>query len=449
MKKVQILSLAIAIGAIFGLSACLKKSFDNPPDLSGYDPKLPVNMTIANLKSKFTGTDAKRIDSNWTIVGIVNADDRSGNFYKQINIEDSTGGITILIDNYNLYTKYPVGRKVYINLKGLYYGYYSKFPQLGGAVDNTGSLAGIAATSVDSFVVRANYPNPVPTHKFSDLSLLSNGLNTNMIGRLVEIDSVEVADADMSKTYAQPATVSSGTSINIEDCFGSKKIAMRSSAYAKFQAINVPKGRGKIIALYTNYNTTPQLVIRDTTDLAFYSNRCGGGTIPGTEFFTENFNSATSGNIALAGWTNYSEAGTVKWTFSNAGSTSNPYAKITAYKSTQASVISWLITPAINLAGKVNPILTFKNTDGFNDGATLKVYISTNYNGSNPTAATWTQLNANISTGHASGFGPFVSSGNINLSAYTGNVHIAFKYEGGDPGKTTTYEIDDVKLVAN
>jgi len=35
------------------------------------------------------------------------------------------------------------------------------------------------------------------------------------------------------------------------------------------------------------------------------------------------------------------------------------------------------------------------------------------------------------------------------LSAFIGqNVFIAFKYSGGDPTKTTTYEIDDVKVLA-
>ena len=55
-----------------------------------------------------------------TIAGVVIADDESGQFYKTIVIQDSTGGISVKLDGYDLYTKYPVGRQVFIKLKGLY-----------------------------------------------------------------------------------------------------------------------------------------------------------------------------------------------------------------------------------------------------------------------------------------------------------------------------------------
>ncbi|HEX6913741.1 MAG TPA: choice-of-anchor J domain-containing protein, partial [Chitinophagaceae bacterium] len=72
-----------------------------------------------------------------------------------------------------------------------------------------------------------------------------------------------------------------------------------------------------------------------------------------------------------------------------------------------------------------------------------------------PSAATWTQLTATVSNGHTSGYAStWTASGNISLNGISGtNVYIAFKYEGADPAtgtkKTTTYEIDDVKVVGN
>lgn len=271
--RTLLVSIAV-LATAFTLNSCLKKGFSAPPDVSSVDPNVPVNLTIAQLKAEM-GNATQRIDSDWTIYGIVNADDRTGNLYKQINIEDSTGGITILIDAYSLYTKYPVGRKVYVRLKGLYYGFYSKFPQLGYAPDYTGSLNNIPGSAADNFIIGANYPNVVSTTSFTDLAAIKT-VNTSMLGRLVEIDNVQVIASDTSKTYSDSLTASN---ITLEDCSGNK-IVIRTSNFANFHSVNVPKGKGKIVALYTNFNTTPQLVIRDTTDLQLYDVRCDGTAPP-------------------------------------------------------------------------------------------------------------------------------------------------------------------------
>lgn len=440
MRKLTILLSIVLLGTVFTLSSCLKKDFDAPPDVSTIDPNIPVNLTIAQLKAKM-GNTVQRIDSDWTIYGIVNADDRSGNLYKQINIQDSTGGITLLIDANSLYTKYPIGRKVYVHLKGLYYGFYSKFPQLGYAPDYTGALNNIPGAAADKYIVRANYPNEVPTVKFTDLAALKT-LNVGMIGRLVEIEGVEVAAADTMKTYSDSLTSSS---ITIEDCSGNK-IVMRTSNFANFHSVQLPKGKGKIVALYTNFNTTPQLVIRDTNDLQFYGPRCGA--ITGSVLLNQNFEGLVKGTANITGWINFAEAGSKQYVVDSFGGTK--FAKITAFGTSAATVKTWLVSPALALNTVTNPKLTFKTIDGYDNGATLKVYISTNYTGSSsPSAATWTQLNANISSGHSSGYAPtWTSSGSINLSSFNGTAYIAFVYEGADVSgagdKTTTYEIDDV-----
>ena len=112
---------------------------------------------------------------------------------------------------------------------------------------------------------------------------------------------------------------------------------------------------------------------------------------------------------------------------------------------------SWLVTPGINLSGGTNPKFNFTTVDGYDNGATIKVYISTNYNGSStPWTSTWTELPVTISSGHTTGYAPaFVPSGDIDLSAYSGTVYFAFVYEGSDPSKTTTFEVDDVTVTKN
>jgi len=77
-----------------------------------------------------------------------------------------------------------------------------------------------------------------------------------------------------------------------------------------------------------------------------------------------------------------------------------------------------------------------------------EVAISTNYNGVNPTTATWTTLPATIAnSGCGSGYAPsFVPSGNVDLSSFSGTGYIAFIYNGNNSSQTTTYQVDNVKI---
>ncbi len=259
-------------------ASCLKKDFDSPPDKSGYDPKLEVNLSIAELHDRLKASLSQKIDSDWTIYGIVTANDKSGNFYKQITVEDETGGVTVNIDATNLHVKFPVGRKIYLKLKGLYYGFDAMLPQIGGVPDNQGIVGRISGAKVDEHLVRANFPNAVPTTHYADLSMLQQ-TNVNMLNRLVSINGLQVVKEDTAKTFASPPSVSSGTSITLQDCEG-RKIFLRTSAYADFQGVVLPVGRGTVKGIYTVFNNIPQLIIREASDIDMPGARCADSTPP-------------------------------------------------------------------------------------------------------------------------------------------------------------------------
>src|SRR5690606_3193327 len=103
-----ILLILIAVIAI----SCNRR-FDAPPENA--DPEISITLTIADLKARYKAIgDFKKIEDDPVISGVVIADDRSGNFYKQIIIQDETGGIPLLMDANNVYTQYPVGRRVFV-----------------------------------------------------------------------------------------------------------------------------------------------------------------------------------------------------------------------------------------------------------------------------------------------------------------------------------------------
>jgi len=261
--------------------SCLKKDFDRPPDLRDFDPALPVTHTIAELKAMNgfydfrTGGDTTLITEDITIAGIVSADDRSGNFYKRIVVEDSTGGIAVLLDAYNLYNDYPVGRRVYIKGKGLYLGYDGGLPVIGGPPAPQLSLTGVPAGSIGDYLVKGSVGHSVQAVSRS-LTQVAEA-DPALYNRLVTITEAEFADT--GQAYAQPNAT---TNREVASCTGST-IAVRTSNYASFATLRLPAGKGAITGIYTVYTSavsggrTPQLVIRDTGDVRFDAPRCGGG----------------------------------------------------------------------------------------------------------------------------------------------------------------------------
>jgi hypothetical protein len=427
---------------LFGFSSCLKKEYEGPPDTSGYDPKLAVTTAIAEMAALPQGII---IPEDIIISGLVVMDDKSGNYSRKIVLEDSTGGIEVLLDQSNLYNDFPVGRKLYIKCKGLYVGNYGGNPQLGYTPDNTGSISNIPALLISDFIVKGNYPNVVipDTLTIADLSKANAAMYLNT---LIAIKNVEFVDSNVGIPYAQLASIASATSLSMKDCNGNV-VMLRTGGYARFQPYVTPGGNGVVIGIFTKYKNELQLSVRDTADVHFKNVRCDGSS-GGEILFSQDFASLTdNAEIALAGWTNFSETGGKK--FTKGTFQSDVYAKITSYGGSVPAVVrSWLITPPIHLVGKPNVKLTFKTKDGFDNGATLKAFASTDYTGSgNPADATWTELAGAISSGNAAGYAVNWTVANISLN-YTMPVYIGFKYEGGGD-KTTTYELGYIKITTD
>ena len=292
MKKLLLILMALTAASIL-FTSCLRKNYDRPPDNTGDDPKIPVTHTIAQLKAlnglynPTTGGDTTLITEDVVISGIVAADDRSGNLYKQIVIQDSTGGIFLNINSYSLYSNYPVGRRVYVKCKGLTLGYNGGVAELGSSLTEQLAVNALAGSEIGNHIIKGPVGNPVTDTVISlsaVKSITATSDNRALIGRLITITDVQFLDTNL--TYTDPSATTNRT---FTDCLGStSSMAMRTSNYAAFHAQRLAVGHGSITGIFTIYQTalsiTPQLVIRDTSDVKMYSDRCG--TIVGSSIVT-------------------------------------------------------------------------------------------------------------------------------------------------------------------
>ncbi|WP_309614160.1 DUF5017 domain-containing protein [Flavobacterium sp.] len=197
---------------------------------------------------------------------------------------------------------------------------------------------------------------------------------------------------------------------------------------------------GVIVSLsFTGCSPENDIVLPNSTDYKFYQD---------FSTFVEDLSDNIPDPIALEGWTNYAQVGSVKW---NQGFYSgSKYAEFTSFRSGQASNIAWLISPAINMDTMDHETLAFGVAQAYvsSSSNSIELFVSTDYDGTNVMTANWQPLTFKTpSLAYEDRF-KFFSSGLVDLSSYTGNIYIAFKCKGSGTNFSLdgTYEIDNIRI---
>ncbi|MFN8165694.1 MAG: DUF5689 domain-containing protein [Bacteroidia bacterium] len=248
--------------AAMSLTSCVKKEYD---DLStaNVDPDLPITHTIQQLQALVPNDgDMLKIDSNYTIAGVVVGDDRSGNIYKKIIIEDNSFGMAIQVDITNFYTEYPIGRRVFVKCKGLYLGNNGGNFEIG--VNGGGSVGRIPSNMVSLYLVKGKWGQTVAPIIATPAAAAAGLVPTNT---LVKLENVEFGSGFEGVAWATSNSV-------VEDCLGNQ-VDVYTSSYCNFAYELTPTGKGSIMGVYTIYNGAGELQVRDTYDADMTGNRCG------------------------------------------------------------------------------------------------------------------------------------------------------------------------------
>ena len=272
MKRIKITTTLIFIMSIF--LGCVKDDNFSTPTVNCEDPLVIVTNTIAQVKEMYTFGAPTVIDTDVIIEGYVVSSDKSGNIYKTISIQDlpenPTSAIKIAIDETNLYTKYNVGRKIYVKLNGLAVGYSYGSIQIGKELD--GELDRISAYEIDNHIVRSCEESVIVPKKVTISSL-----NKDMLEMLIEIENVQFKTNLLGQSYANvdnTETVDRILESFTNNCMLANEVIVRNSGFSKFKNELLPEGNGSIVAVFSNYYNDYQLYLRDTDDVQLNEARC-------------------------------------------------------------------------------------------------------------------------------------------------------------------------------
>ena len=159
------------------------------PDFSG------TFTTIKDLKAMYKNGKPMEITGNVWIKGQVTSSDKTGNIYRELYIQDKTGGIDLKLGKSSLYSEYSLGQWVYVHCDGLTLGAYNGMPQLGLEADQT--TTNDYETSyidvqviIDQHVFRGAFDKPVKPAMVTEADVkasLSAGFKGDLWGKLVTI----------------------------------------------------------------------------------------------------------------------------------------------------------------------------------------------------------------------------------------------------------------------
>lgn len=438
MKKIKFIALAFLA---LTLGSCMGDGYADP-DLTDKVPAAPYGnnslreknvISIADLKTQFatiinSDNGYKLIEKDMMIKAVVTGNDVSGNIYNQVSVQDASGAIIIAINGSGLSGYLPVGQEILVNLKGLYIGSYKKLPQIGG-VNTKLSDGSLGMGKIERAIWNEHFKilNPgeadasmVVPEEFDLTKLTDAAYMDANVGKLMTLKKVKFASANGTNVWAPDDTNTSLELIDAEtgNRINKNNLVVRNSGYSKFANEVVPQGVFDITGIFTRYNNTWQIVLRNTDDLksvvlAYLS-----------EPFDASQGNFTIDNIKLADGVEF----VWKWASAAYGMKASGYVN-----GSKQELQSRLKSPAIDLKSAKSAKLMFDQAINFASDMKqeCKVQISTD-------GKTWTDLD--VQGYPTENSWTFVSS-TADLTKYCGKtIYIGFLYSSS-PTSAPTWEV--------
>ena len=290
--------MAVVVGLFVGMASCNEFDYSEPDtshDVYTQDHEATgCTTTLSQLKNRYhslltSQNSFIKIEDDIIFDGYVCANDITGNLYQSIyvrKIETNEQGamadncIVIGINDNSLWTAYPVGTHIKVNLKDLYLGTYSYVPRIGMPyITSSGNtrLGGMAKFFTEKNIEIIGFddkaPETVPIEM--DEAMLAQGrqdpdLMYRMTPSLVSVKRAEITgnyvSGERRKVFAVYDDRDAGNGVNDSIWIGRNRYCLRQSVLATYSSDLIPVGYVDVIAVLSRY-TDWQFALRDNKDI--------------------------------------------------------------------------------------------------------------------------------------------------------------------------------------
>ena len=447
----------------FSLISCVKTDDFEIPNVETEEFSLNENITnIAAVKNLFDpeNNDIYTFSETETFMeAYVISSDEGGNFYKELALQDRPvapkAGILILVDDNSLFETFDFGRKIYVKLDGLSLWQNNGVIQLG--KQNRGDVVAIPNSLIDEHLIRTT-----ETAEITALPLEIAEFNIDHLNLYIRLNNVQfnrnLVRDDLRFTFAGEQTDQYDGERQLESCVTGATTVLSSSTFSDFKSLLLPQESGSIEGVLSRnfYDdffvvaiNTPEAIEFDEErcDPVYFS--CSDVITSGPEvIFEENFTNITSKEkLETEGWTNINVNGGSE-VFKPGTFDGDRYIRISAFNTEESPLEAWLVSPRIDLDNSTSETLSFEIMSSYDNATILEVLITNDYSG-NPLTTDWLLLDAKIPVGPSNQYGIKYLKTELDISCMEGKINFAFRYLGAAPDKTTTYDIDNIRITGH
>lgn len=294
IKYIKFLVAALLLGSV--ATSCMDDDWNTPNSVAAPFGNNNITedagkiITIKDLKAKTVdklpasvANDTIRITEDWQLKVRVTGNDIQGNIYNEVAVEDESGeGLLICIQKSGLFGILPVGQEILVNLKGLYIGIYGNNVQIGTPYTNSSGRTFTSRMPFNTWnehfkILGDADASKVVPEEFDVTKLKDEAYVKSHRGKLMTLKNVEMDKADGTLTWAPEADKNAGNGVSRTVKINGKAqslMVVRSSTYADFAALAMPKGKVNLTGIFTVYATNPsrygytwQILLRSIDDV--------------------------------------------------------------------------------------------------------------------------------------------------------------------------------------
>lgn len=299
IKYIKFLVAALLLGSV--ATSCMDDDWNTPNSVAAPFGNNNITedagkiITIKDLKAKTVdklpasvANDTIRITEDWQLKVRVTGNDIQGNIYNEVAVEDESGeGILICIQKSGLFGILPVGQEILVNLKDLYIGIYGNNVQIGTPYTNSSGRTFTSRMPFNTWnehfkILGDADASKVVPEEFDVTKLKDEAYVKSHRGKLMTLKNVEMDKADGKLAWAPEADKDAGNGVSravkingrVYTSGNSSLMVVRSSTYADFAALAMPKGKVNLTGIFTVYATNPsrygytwQILLRSIDDV--------------------------------------------------------------------------------------------------------------------------------------------------------------------------------------